>query len=355
MPADAAVAQLQPVLAELEATRRVVARQIKQRVLWQVPLGAAIGAGTGVVFDQLSVIKHVMILGDVAVGFGALYASFFVLGLCVLFGGVFGYLWAARDLRENYRSLYKKRVLPLLAARYGAITYRRATPPNMKPLREERIFPEYHRVIAEDELAGVIRGCALRIVEFKLTVRRGKHRREHTIFDGLAVEIRLARNLAGTTAVLADGGAFGNFRNWLAESGRQRVRLEDPRFERVYQVWGSDQVAARALLTPAFMERLLALGDRPGFGRPLALARDNQLTVVIPKRGKINYFEPPSVFRPAAGRDTVMRLDKDIAAVLAVAEAVVDLDSRTRGIAAAKSSQDINPAGEGPEVAAKPA
>lgn len=357
MPADAAAAQLQPVLDELEATRREMVPQIKRRILWQVPLGAAIGVGAAVVFDLLMLIKvHLRMLTGHGrrLADGAGFASLLILGLFFLCGGAFGYLWAARTLSENYRRLYKKRVLPLLAARYG-VTYRTATaPPNMKPLRDERIFPEYHRVLAEDELTGVIRGCALRIVEFKLTVRRSKHQRERTIFDGLAVEIRLARNLAGTTAILADGGAFGNFRTWLAESGRERVRLEDPRFERAYQVWGSDQVAARALLTPAFMERLLALGDRPGFGRPLALARDNQLTVVIPKQGRINYFEPPSVFRPAAGPDTIRRLDSDIAAAVALAEAVVDLDPLGRGFVAGKPGQDTDRAGKGPQRSPKP-
>lgn len=344
MPADAAAAQLQPVLDELEATRREVARQIRRRALRQVPLGAAIGAGTGVVFDLWMLIRHARKLPNIF-GFASLFASLVVLGVFICCGGACGYLWAARTLSENYRSLYKKRVLPLLAARYGAITYRTAAPPNMKPLREEHIFPEHDRAVAEDELVGVIHGCALRIVEFKLIARRGKH--EYTSFDGLAVEIGLPRNLAGATAVLADGGAFGNFRDWLTASGRQRVRLEDARFERVYQVWGSDQVAARALLTPAFMERFMALGDRPGFGRPLALARDNQLTVVIPKRGRIDYFEPPSVFRPAAGPDTVRRLDSDIAAVLAVAEAVVDLDPLGHGFVAEKARPDAGRAGEG--------
>jgi hypothetical protein len=75
---------------------------------------------------------------------------------------------------------------------------------------------------------------------------------------------------------------------------------------------------------------------------------------VIPKQGSINYFEPPSVFRPAAGRGAVKRLDEDIAAVLAVADAVVDLDPLGRGFVAGKARQDASRVGEGPQQSAKP-
>lgn len=68
------------------------------------------------------------------------------------------------------------------------------------------------------------------------------------------------------------------------------------------------------------------------------LARDKLLSVVTPKRG--DYFEPPSVFRPAAGRGVVKRLDEDIAAV--------DLDPLGRGFVAARAGEDTGRAGEDP-------
>src|SRR6185503_18958233 len=129
-------------------------------------------------------------------------------------------------------------------------------------------------------------------------------------------------------AVVSDEGAFGNFRDRMKANGRQRVRLEDPVFEKVYEVYGDDQIAARALLNPAFMERLLALGERPDFGRPLALCSGRWLTFAMPKRLGRNLFEPPSFQKPAASREALVQLRKDIAAVLSAADAVIDLDHR---------------------------
>jgi hypothetical protein len=43
------------------------------------------------------------------------------------------------------------------------------------------------------------------------------------------------------------------------------VKLEDVEFERIYEVYSTDQIAARALPHPALMERLLKLGQRGDF------------------------------------------------------------------------------------------
>jgi hypothetical protein len=48
----------------------------------------------------------------------------------------------------------------------------------------------------------------------------------------------------------------------------------------------------------------------------------------MPKRMGRNLFEPPSFQKPAASRETLIQLRNDIAAVMAAADAVIDLDHR---------------------------
>jgi hypothetical protein len=122
----------------------------------------------------------------------------------------------------------------------------------------------------------------------------------------------------------------------LKASDRQQVALEDPRFEAVYDVWSTDQIAARALLTPAFMERLLALSGSAANidGRPLVAARGNRLTLAIPRYGR-DHFLAPGFRKPAASRASLIALYDQIAGVLVVADAVIDLDQAARSVAAA--------------------
>lgn len=301
---------LAPTLAELEATRIDILHQVNVRLVTRVSIGVAAGVGFWI-FSQ----------------FGRDPATFFNLLEFMAFGAAIGWYWASHKLSEQYLRLYKDRVLPQLAAQFGSLSYRQAVEPDMSLLRAQHIFREFDTVIAEDEIYGTYRAMALNIVELKLTYGSGKQRRVE--FDGLLTTVELPRHLAATTAVIADNGALGNLEDRFGE-GREHVRVEDPAFERAYEVYGTDQVAARALLTPAFMERFLALGDRAGFMQPLALAQDNRLTIALPKAGGGNLFEPPSYRQPAASRQALLKLYGDIQAVLGAADAVIDLDQFSR-------------------------
>jgi hypothetical protein len=302
-------AQLRDVLAELEKSRLATLEQINHRAMWRIPLCA--GAGIALwAFSQFS--------DDPA--------DTWDLVAFTVVGGVGGYAWASLKLSNAYARLYKSNVLPRLAATFGALSYRHAVQPNLSELRQESIFRRFDRVYADDELFGAHRGLPLNIVELRLESGSGKNRR--TVFDGLLVTIDLPRDTHAITAIISDAGGVGNFAERMLKGGRQRVRLEDPVFERVYEVYGTDQVAARALLHPAFMEKLLALGELADFERPFILCSGRMLQIAMPKRTGRQLFEPPSFRKPAGSRETLVQLRKDIEAVLAAADAVIDLDHR---------------------------
>ncbi|HVY87482.1 MAG TPA: DUF3137 domain-containing protein [Hyphomonadaceae bacterium] len=303
------VTSLQDVLAQIEAVRVETVRKINRDALVFVPLGVAAGAALWFL-GQSS--KDPGDLGD-------------MVGL-VIGGGVVGYVAATFGPSNRYARLYKEKVLPKLAATFGDLSWRPAVMPDIAQLRAEQIFRENGEASADDEIFGTYRNLPLNIVELKITRRQGKT--THTVFNGLLVNLDLPRDTGAVTAVVADDGAIGNFRDRMLASGRQRVALEDPVFEKVYEVYGTDQIAARALLNPAFMERFLALGDRPEWGRPLLLCTGRKLTIAFPKSSSRNLFEPPSFTKPAANREALVKLRDDIAAVLKAADAVIDLDYR---------------------------
>ena len=316
--ADELVAALHPILAELEVARLEVVRQANTRAMTRVPLGAAAGLGLWCL-EQMSGRPD---RDGVA---GVVWNAVCLVGV----GAMAGYYSAVRDCSAAYAHLYLGRVLPLLAARFGDLSFRSPARLDLRALNAEGLFDEFDSAVSDIEFFGMHRGLAISIVTLRLTLGSGKQRR--VSFEGVLVEVTLPRGLRGTTAVIAGTGAFGQFRDWLRTSKRERVELEDPRFAASYDVWCTDQIAARALLTPAFMERLLALRG-PGSnidGRPLVVARNNRLTLVIPRAGRDHFAAPP--FRQAAAsRTALVALYEHIAAVLAVADAVIDLDQAAR-------------------------
>ena len=305
-----------PVLAELETVRLDADRRIRRRAAWMTPVGVAAGAAYYFYDDS-----------------GALP----LLAVFTFWGGVAGYVLAVGTLAGGYERLYKRRVLPRLVALFGPLTYERAPRLDLARLRRFHIFRHFTFARADDGIVGEYRGLQVSIVQLRLT--RLKFLDYEVVFRGLLIEIGLKDRLVGTTAVASNAGAFGNLLDELAARDMRRVGLESAAFEHEYQVYATDQVMARALLTPDFMERFMALGQRPGFERPLALAQDNVLLLVMPRaaetRGGWDFFAAPGYAYPASDEGVLKSLYHDIEAVLRAADAVIDLDDATRAQASA--------------------
>lgn len=320
---DAAETNLDAALADvlngLEAARQEMAAEIAQRLRTRLPAGLAVGV---IVWAYLQFKHHPPGLIELV--------TFAVAGATA------GWLWASAALAELYSARYKQEVLPRLAASFGALDYRPVPDLDLAAMDRSHLFGNFDISHAEDEIFGRYHDVPISILELRLEKRHDKS--TTIVFDGLLVRITLPRGLKGTTAVIVDGGLFGVLRDTLQQRS-ERVRLEDPAFEARYQVFGTDQIAARALLTPAFMERFMRLGERTGYGTPVALAEDNRLTIALPKAGFNDLFEPPSYTQPSASRTALARLHADIAAILLVADAVIDLDQSVRGRAPSESAQ----------------
>lgn len=190
------------------------------------------------------------------------------------------------------------------------------------------ILPSYNRQTCSDHVSGRVDDVGFEIVEANL-VQRSRNRKNETtdttVFHGLLARFDFPKPFKARTLVLADRGAIFNALGGLFGSD-ERVRLEDPRFENAFEVYSPDQIEARYLLTPAFMERLLALKARVDC--PLCAAFDQgQLWLAID--GRREYFPRFSVWRDLRGTDQVHRLLNDIHLIGDMAR-ILQLDSDTR-------------------------
>ena len=304
--------ELDPILTELEAARLEAGRRNRARGVWAVPLGAAAGLGLWLAYAKFSGTAGDFD-GDVL--FGAFAA---------LVGGTVAFTLAIRPITQEYERLYKLRVLPKLTAGFGALTYRRPPPPDVAQLKRFHLFGPFDAAIADDAIVGEYRGVAVNIVQLRLT-----RRLQPEGFVGLFVEVSLKNRLSGSTAIGPQAqGWLDYLREAMGPHELRRVGLEDPEFERDYEVWSTDQVMARALVTPDFMQRFKGLNARAGFGRPIALAQDNRLLIALPLSGV--FFHPPPYLQNAFDAPALAGLRDDIGAVLKIIDPVIELDADTR-------------------------
>ena len=111
-------------------------------------------------------------------------------------------------------------------------------------------------------LTGEAQGVPFAIAEISLLDAKG-----YRMFGGVLASFQLSRPRPGLTIVARDRGMLGNL---LAHAGSEieRLPLEDPAFEGVFEVYGTDQVGGRVVLTTTMLERLKALdqlADAHGF------------------------------------------------------------------------------------------
>ena len=104
-------------------------------------------------------------------------------------------------------------------------------------------------------LTGESGGVPFVIAEIALLDAKG-----YRLFGGVLASFRLARPRPGLTIVARDRGLLGNI---LARAGStiERLTLEDPTFEGVFEAYGTDQVGGRVILTTTTLERLKRLDE----------------------------------------------------------------------------------------------
>jgi len=143
-----------------------------------------------------------------------------------------------------------------------------------------------------------------------------------TVFRGQCLRLDFHKTFYGRTLVTRDAGFFNRFGGG---KGMQRASLEDPKFEKIFEVYTTDQVESRYLLTPDLMQKLVDLEDVFRGGK-LKAAFDGGEMLITVQGG--NLFEPGSMFKPLDSADRVLELLKDFSAVFGLIDAVTAGRSR---------------------------
>lgn len=143
-----------------------------------------------------------------------------------------------------------------------------------------------------------------------------------TVFRGQCLRLDFHKTFYGRTLITRDAGFFNRFGGG---KGMQRATLEDPVFEKIFEVYTTDQVESRYLLTPDFMQKLVDL-EKTFKGGKLKAAFDGGEMFITVQGG--NLFEPGSMFKPLDSADRVRELIADFAAVFGIIDSVTFQRSR---------------------------
>ena len=200
---------------------------------------------------------------------------------------------------------------------------------NIKNWQIERfnILPYFERLKSEDLISGKYKNVNFEFCEIlaEKTVREQNDKsHQHCVFKGAAIIFDFHKNFKGCALVKKDLGLVGNF--YQNFHNLKLVELEDPEFEKMFQVYSSDQIEARYLLTTSFMERIKQMTNLLGGKMVEASFYEGNLLLIF--SGSKNLFEAPSLFRKISLIAECKKIIAQIGLIFEIVD-ILKLDERT--------------------------
>lgn len=301
--AEAFRSQVQPQLAAREDDRKKAVKRQQQFGIFG-GLAALAGVGIGFLIGQFDGLMFGGFIGAMA-GFGI-------------------FAWGSMALDKLGKETKLMLIEPV--AKQFALGFEVAPtiPQEIMTFRSLGLVPRWDRAKYEDRLTGTRSDAPFEFFEAHLEEKRtttdskGRTRTTWvTVFRGQCIVAHFPKPFQGVTKVFRDMGMFNAFMKM--GNKEPRVKLEDPVFEKAFEVFGTDQIEARFLLTPDFMERLVNL-EKTFKGKQLrcAFAGGEMLLCV---EGK-NLLEPGSMYRKMDDLGRVREVLQDFAAIFLLIDAM---------------------------------
>jgi hypothetical protein len=161
------------------------------------------------------------------------------------------------------------------------------------------LFTDVNDYRTQDYIVGKYQGVDLEFESATMTQGQGKG--QIIVFSGKIILFKLDKEFSGKTILLP---------SWSSHQCHdlEPVKLEDPEFEKNYKVFSTDQVEARYLLTPAFMERLDQLAKIYNTDITQASFYDSRILIAFSSKSEpamLNLFQTGTLYESVINTDDI--------------------------------------------------
>lgn len=268
---------IEKVLDEIEVNRK---KYLPRIFFYTLTIGSLVGVVMGWIVES----------GDMM----TMIISLAIVYLCFFLG-----------LSSYYKSclsdIYKEQVMPNLVNTLGknlsetqddTFAYSAEYKPEIETFRQCGMFGEHDDdyVTGEDNISGKIGKTEFYFceAEYCYSVNGSERDKDSAIlFNGLMFDADFNKNFNGMTLL-----STLDIRNNIDEK-LEDVKLEDPKFNRMFKVYATDQVEARYILSPSLQERLVKMMENlkqtSDIKRALISFFESRILILLPSN--VNHFE----------------------------------------------------------------
>ena len=162
----------------------------------------------------------------------------------------FGLAWGVWYLiKKNFESKIKQKIMPTVCSCFENLTWSETLYNGGEVFKASGVVPNFTSEDYDDIFSGSHRDVNMEIVESEFEIGSGKSRR--TVFKGVVIKLDMNKNFTSHTVITPD-----TLFHQSPVKDLRHTTLEDVQFEKKFDVFTNDEVDARYLITPTFMERL---------------------------------------------------------------------------------------------------
>lgn len=224
--------------------------------------------------------------------------------------------WIWHDFVHNQ----KRKFFPIFLKFLGDLNNKQ-TAINKSLLKHTCFFRHFDYITYDDCISGIFEKTQFSVAETKLRLYGGKI--DITIFKGVCIDIPMKIPVSGYTLLY-------NTKIPQKVPALKQVSLENGSFCKNYQIYSDNQIDARILLTPVFMEKLNNL-KKAFHNKRIDVAFFGNHAVFVVRTWK-NLFESYSLFRKVTNIKTYEKFYDEIKAIYDMMK-ILSIDNKSISVA----------------------
>lgn len=209
--------------------------------------------------------------------------------------------------KKDFENKIKEKIMPTVCSCFGDMKWSEGSYSGGELFARAGIVPEFSHSEYDDIFKGSYKDVHIEIVEPEYEVGSGKHRR--TVFNGIIVKLDMNKSFAGHTVIKPNG-----LIHLSPLSQLHFTELEDPEFNKKFDVYTNNEVDARYLITPSFMERLKNM-ETAFLASSVSCAFYRKFLIVALKTNK-DIFSICSLIKPIDDREQYFRMYEEIVSII---------------------------------------
>ena len=230
-------------------------------------------------------------------------------------GDIFGALVSAAIgswviIKKTLEKKIKRKVMPILMKAIPDFYWLEKPPVTIEDIDSAKLLPLARKcnIKTDDCFLGKYRGVNIDITEYDF------HYNKTEVFKGAVIKIDMNKNFEGTTVIRPKKYIpFKHVRD-LKKAKLEKVELEDININKNYEIYSTDQIEARYLLTTSFIERFQNI--TMNFSSKASFCAFHGKHVFIAPYCKKDLFSIGSLIKPASDEKQFMRLINELISIL---------------------------------------